>query len=67
MSVAESVTRRLAKMFGDLADLFEDNCLTEEERAAINEAARLADQFSDVKPDHLVESGNRLFNIYGRN
>ncbi len=63
MSVTETIARKLTRMPGDLSDFLEDSEMSKEEKEAINEAARLADQYSDIKPDQLVISGRHLFQI----
>ncbi len=61
MSVTETVNRKLTKISGDLSEFLEDSEMSKEEKEAINEAERLADQYSDIKPDQMVISGKHLF------
>ncbi len=63
MSVTETIARKLTRISGDLSDFLEDSEMSKEEKEAINEAERLADQYSDIKPDQLVISGKHLFQI----
>ena len=63
MSITQTIARKLTKTPADLSDIFKDSELSEKEKKALNEAERLADQYSDIKPDQLVISGNYLFQI----
>ncbi|MCY4197758.1 MAG: hypothetical protein OXD33_12725 [Rhodobacteraceae bacterium] len=63
MSVTETIARKLTRISGDLSDFLEDSEMSKKEKEAINEAERLADQYSDIKPDQLVISGRHLFQI----
>ncbi len=62
MSVTERTNRKLSSLPEKLSDLIGGRELSVEEKAAINEAERLADEYSDIKPDHLVISDNHFFN-----
>ena len=62
MSLKERVNHKLLSLPDKLSDLIEFKDLSFKEKAAIDEAERLADEFSDIKPDHLVVSDNHLFN-----
>ncbi|MCY4153180.1 MAG: hypothetical protein OXE94_13235 [Aestuariivita sp.] len=63
MSITEMIARKLVRIPADNSDLFNDDELSKEEKEAINEAERLADQYSDIQPEQLVISGNHLFQI----
>ena len=61
MSVTERLNSKLSCLPNKLSDLIDVRDLSVEEKAAINEAERLADEFSDIKPDHLAVSDKQYF------
>ena len=63
MSVSQTVTNKLSSLSDSLRGEAENDSMSEDERAALDDAERLANQFSDIKPEHLVISGNHLFAI----
>jgi len=63
MSEAGKVKSRLISKSGNLSDFLENAGMSKEEKEAINEADRLADEYSDIKPDQLTISGKHLFHL----
>ena len=63
MSVFQKVNEVLSSPSNSVSEIFERQSMTESERIALEDAERLADQFSDIKPSHLVVSGKHLFSL----
>ncbi len=61
MSLLKTVSQKLKTGPNKLSEFLEDTKLSEEEKEAIDQAERLADEYSDIKPDQLVVSSNYLF------
>lgn len=61
MSLLKTVSQKLKTGPNKLSEFLEDTKLSEEEKEAIDQAERLADEYSDIKPDQLVISSNYLF------
>ena len=61
MSVTERINHKLSSLPKNLSDLIDVRDVSLEEKGVINEAGRLADDHSDIKPNHLVVSETICF------